>query len=247
MSNYVKATNFYAKDALLTGDPTKIIKGSEIDDEYNAIATAIGTKADLNSPIFTGVPTAPTAASGTNTTQVATTRFVQEATGTIAIQDADNVAITGGVITGITDLSVEDGGTGASTLDGVVIGNGTSAMTAVAPSTSGNVLTSNGTTWQSTAPAPTLGVGQTWQNVTSSRSAGVNYTNSTGKPIQVSISIYRIGSVGYAYAYVGGVQVAQVRNVGTNDVGTTSQISFIVPDGSTYSVSASFEYWAELR
>lgn len=76
MANYVKATNFFAKDALLTGDPAKIIKGSEIDAEYNAIATAIGTKADLNSPIFTGVPTAPTAASGTNTTQVATTAFV---------------------------------------------------------------------------------------------------------------------------------------------------------------------------
>jgi hypothetical protein len=76
MSNYVKATNFYAKDALLTGDPAKIIKGSEIDAEYNAIATAVSTKADLNSPVLTGVPTAPTAASGTNTTQVATTAFV---------------------------------------------------------------------------------------------------------------------------------------------------------------------------
>jgi hypothetical protein len=41
MSNYVKATNFFTKDALLTGNPSKIIKGAEIDDEYNAIATAI--------------------------------------------------------------------------------------------------------------------------------------------------------------------------------------------------------------
>lgn len=76
MSNYVKATNFYAKDALLTGNPDKIIKGAEIDDEFNAIATAIATKANLNSPNFTGTPTVPTAPAGTNTTQAASTAFV---------------------------------------------------------------------------------------------------------------------------------------------------------------------------
>lgn len=75
MSNYVKATNFYAKDALLTGNPDKLIKGSEIDDEFNAIATAIATKANLNSPNFTGTPTVPTATMGTNNTQAASTAF----------------------------------------------------------------------------------------------------------------------------------------------------------------------------
>jgi hypothetical protein len=68
------------------------------------------------------------------------------------------VAITSGTITGITDLAVADGGTGASsiTANSVVLGNGTSALSGnlVAPSTSGNVLTSNGTTWTSAA-APT--------------------------------------------------------------------------------------------
>jgi hypothetical protein len=38
--------------------------------------------------------------------------------GTIATQDASSVAITGGTITGITDLAVADGGTGASTASG---------------------------------------------------------------------------------------------------------------------------------
>jgi hypothetical protein len=79
MSNYVKATNFYTKDALLTGNPSKIIKGAEIDDEYNAIATAISSKADTTSPTFTGTPIAPTAGAGTNTTQIATTAFVTAA------------------------------------------------------------------------------------------------------------------------------------------------------------------------
>ena len=76
--------------------------------------------------------------------------------GTISTQNANNVAITGGTITGITDLAVADGGTGVSTLaaNSVILGNGTSAVQTVAPSTSGNILTSNGTTWVS-APAPT--------------------------------------------------------------------------------------------
>jgi hypothetical protein len=54
-----------------------------------------------------------------------------------------------------TPLSVAQGGTGATTLTAnyVLLGNGTSAPQMIAPSTSGNVLTSNGTTWSSTAPA----------------------------------------------------------------------------------------------
>jgi hypothetical protein len=81
MANYIKATNFTAKDALPSGNAGKIIKGTEIDVEYNAIATAITSKADTNSPTFTGTPLAPTANSGTNTTQLATTSFVTTAVG----------------------------------------------------------------------------------------------------------------------------------------------------------------------
>jgi hypothetical protein len=79
MASYVKSTDFASKDALLTGNPAKIIKGTEIDTEYNNIATAISTKADTNSPTFTGIPAAPTASSTTNTTQIATTAFVAAA------------------------------------------------------------------------------------------------------------------------------------------------------------------------
>jgi hypothetical protein len=52
-------------------------------------------------------------------------------------------------------LPVANGGTGATTLtaNNVILGNGTSAPLFVAPGTAGNVLTSNGTTWQSTTPA----------------------------------------------------------------------------------------------
>lgn len=59
-----------------------------------------------------------------------------------------------GTLTNCTGLPVAGGGTGASTLtaNNVILGNGTSAVQFVAPGTSGNVLTSNGTTWASSAP-----------------------------------------------------------------------------------------------
>ena len=52
-------------------------------------------------------------------------------------------------------LGVTNGGTGATTLasNNVLLGNGTSALQSVAPGSNGNVLTSNGTTWTSSAPA----------------------------------------------------------------------------------------------
>jgi microcystin-dependent protein len=82
------------------------------------------------------------------------TGAVTAAGGVTAPITSSNATITGGTITGITDLTVADGGTGSSTLsaNAVLLGNGTSALQTVAPSTSGNVLTSNGTTWTSASP-----------------------------------------------------------------------------------------------
>lgn len=60
MSNYTKTTNFAVKDTLASGNPAKIIKGSEIDTEFNNIQTNVATKSDTASPTFTGTVTAPT-------------------------------------------------------------------------------------------------------------------------------------------------------------------------------------------
>jgi len=57
MANYLKATDFAAKDALLSGDPNKIVKGTEINDEFDAIQTAVNSKANIQSPTFTGTVT----------------------------------------------------------------------------------------------------------------------------------------------------------------------------------------------
>jgi hypothetical protein len=79
MSDYTKLTAYDTKDSLATGDALKRIKGTELDDEFDAIVTAIATKANLASPSLTGTPTVPTASVGTNTTQAASTAFVQTA------------------------------------------------------------------------------------------------------------------------------------------------------------------------
>ena len=85
MSDYTKSTNFATKDNLSSGNPLKIVKGTEIDTEFNNIQTAIATKADLASPTFTGTPTLPTGTIGVtqsfanSSTALATTAFVQAA------------------------------------------------------------------------------------------------------------------------------------------------------------------------
>jgi hypothetical protein len=58
MANYTKSTNFAVKDGLPTGNANKIIKGTEIDTEYNNISSAISSKADANNSALTGNTTA---------------------------------------------------------------------------------------------------------------------------------------------------------------------------------------------
>ena len=89
---------------------------------YNNNTTQIATTAFVQgekvSPAFSGVPTAPTAANGTSNTQIASTQFVDNSInnlGTMSVQNAAAVAITGGSISNIVPLALVSGGTGAST------------------------------------------------------------------------------------------------------------------------------------
>ena len=146
-------------------------------------------------------------------------------------------------MTGLTTaLSVAQGGTGSTSLtaNNVLLGNGTSALQKVAPGTSGNVLTSNGTTWASATPVTGIGDGQTWQDVTASRSTNTTYTNNTGKPIMVMLRII----TGGAGATVGGVTIMDFSSANLN---TATNGNFIVPTGATYSVTGSINKWFELR
>ena len=81
-SQFLKAngsvdSNTYLTSASLPTVDQTIIDGSTNAVSGNAVFDALATKAPLASPALTGTPTAPTATAGTNTTQVATTAFVE--------------------------------------------------------------------------------------------------------------------------------------------------------------------------
>ncbi|EOI6871213.1 hypothetical protein ACMVR4_002620 [Yersinia enterocolitica] len=94
-----------------------------------------------------------------------------------------------------------------------------------------------------------LGVGQTPQDVTASRSLGVTYTNSTGKPIAVGVGATG-GPALTLTATVSGVRFAYDSSTAERIAG--NGVFFIVPAGATYSVAASQSsgvllFWTELR
>lgn len=88
----------------------------------------------------------------------------------------------------------------------------------------------------------TIGYGQTWQDVTSSRVAGTTYTNSTGKPIFVLLAFYNDISV-----YLDAIPAFMANNEGLANA--TSNISIVIPNGSTYKFTSSYGIikWLELR
>lgn len=95
--------------------------------------TGTGSVVFSASPAFTGTPTAPTAAAATNTTQIATTAHVfaeRSNTATLTNKTLTSPVISGGTITGITDLAIADGGTGASTAAGALTNLGLTATAA---------------------------------------------------------------------------------------------------------------------
>lgn len=85
-----------------------------------------------------------------------------------------------------------------------------------------------------------IGVGQTWQDVTASRSVGVAYTNSTGKPIYLYVRM-GIGAYDLHLTINGTIYFNMSNNNGRGSV------QAIVPNGSTYAISGAFNVWNELR
>jgi hypothetical protein len=116
-TDIVVATNYMA--ALTLGTPLAVAQGGT---GSTTASTGTGGVVLAVSPTLTGTPLAPTAAPGTNTTQIATTAFVAASTGTLgtmSTQNANNVAITGGTITGLSSpLPLASGGTGGTTSTG---------------------------------------------------------------------------------------------------------------------------------
>jgi hypothetical protein len=148
------------------------------------------------------------------------------------------------LISGVTGtLAVENGGTGATTLasNAVLVGNGTSALQSVSPSTSGNVLTSNGTSWVSQAPAAgasdatTTATGKVQlagdlggTNTSATAPVISNLAISTGKLADLAVTNAKINDV--AASKISGT--LPVANGGTGASSTTKNYVFAGPTSS---------------
>ena len=77
MSDYTLAVTWSGKDALSDSDANKVISGDDFNTEFTTVQTAVNSKLDAASPTLTGTPLAPTAATSTDSTQIATTAFVK--------------------------------------------------------------------------------------------------------------------------------------------------------------------------
>jgi hypothetical protein len=111
MSNYTKSTNFASKDNLSSGNPLKIVKGTEIDTEFNNISTAIATKQDYDADLAAyATKTAPTGdVVGTSDTQTLTNKTIAygsntltDVVGVTATQTLTNKTLTTPVLTNPT-------------------------------------------------------------------------------------------------------------------------------------------------
>ena len=140
-------------------------------------------------------------------------------------------------------LAVADGGTGVSTSTGTG-----ATVRAVSPALTTpdlgtpSALVGTNITGTSNALVAGIGVNQTWTDVTTSRTAGTTYTNSTGKPIQVLVTISV--STQTFYFYINNVAAARIGNNGYIDY---APFSVIIPNGVTYKVDGGVLTWWELR
>jgi hypothetical protein len=262
---------------------TSNIPLSELDTNFTTVANGVngignGTNALANVAITGGTVANAAITGGTMTNVIATT------------VSFSNVTITGGTITGITDLAIVDGGTGASnaaaartnlsaagsgansditsltglttplsvpqggtgattlTANAVLIGGGANAISSVAPGTSGNVLTSNGTTWSSTVLPANIVIG-TSQPTTSGTAFTFTGIPSTAKKVTVmfnGVSLSGSDSVLIQLGTASGIEdlgyIAQSSS-GTGTVSSTA--GFIVRNNSAgFTLSGAYTLFA---
>ena len=192
MSNYTKTVNFATKDNLNSGNPLKIVKGTEIDTEYNNIATAVATKTDNSAAAITGGAidgatvgsTTPAAGAFTTLAASGTTTLAGALVGAVTQAAFNTVSTTlnlGGAATAVNIGAA----TGTAT-----VANTTLAAKAITASTTLAVTGASTLTGAVTASSTlavtgvaTLGNGAVLGTPTSA-----TLTNATGLPISTGVS-----------------------------------------------------------
>ena len=151
MTDYTKSTNFTSKDTLPTGSALKIIKGTEFDTEFNAIATAVATKANLANSELTGTTSVQALTASGTITAAALVVSGDAAVGSVTFEGATADAFE-------TTLNVVD-----PTADRTILlpnKSGTVALTSDVP----NVAITSGTGTYAIAGSTTLTVTLTAHN-----------------------------------------------------------------------------------
>lgn len=223
---------------IINGSNTPTAGAVAVGDGTTLNFTAAGTAGQVLTSNGTSVPTWTDNGAGT-VTSVGGTGTVNGITLTGTVTSTGNLTL-GGTLSGVSlatqvsgTLPVGNGGTGATSLtaNNVILGNGTSAVQVVAPSTSGNVLTSNGTTWQSSAlPAGvSLSADNTW---TGKQTFNGTTSKLATKLFNASEAIYIIASA------AGGSTTFRVTDYGsilyfTNNSTSNYQVSIIGNDSNS--------------
>lgn len=227
---YCDGTNFFAASTGTSGNfavngNLSVTGTTALTGALSGSTAAFSGAISSVSPAFTGVPTAPTAAPGTTSTQIATTAFVQNvagALGTMSSQNSNNVNITGGTITGSYAL------TAANATNAV---NATNATTATTATTATSANQFQGRTKLG------LGVtGEVWNDVAGSRGFNSQYTNSFSYPIAVSATA-TCAVTSTIQAFVNGVLIAWYQWQ-FNGCGSYGGTFIIVPPGATYQLNS---------